>query len=208
MLNDIFATSMHGRFSTTDSGQVVERGEWSYRGFGNAELTLAASSERPVDNVRYELRIHSAERQLDEIFFRTLTDGSPTRAFHSKIAGHVMTIATPEDDGGELIGNLSVPPETVYDGPSPIWLIHLMMTAPPPTDRSLTTPVVRFSVESGEIGGCFFKLERRENDITIRELDGDGTETDIIAVTLDEDGCPRLITRGTLETEIVRLPSA
>jgi hypothetical protein len=208
MINDIYATSMHGRYTTTESGRLVEQGEWSYRGFGNAEITMAASAERPVESLRYELRLHSAERQLDEVYFRSLTDDVQTRAFHAKLAGHVLTLATPEDDGGEVIGNLTVPPETIYDGPSPIWLIHLAMTAPPPTDRLLTTPVVRFSIDSGELGGLFYRLEREGNDIAACMLDEEGTEKGTIRIALAEDGCPKRIVCGATETEIVRLPSA
>jgi hypothetical protein len=208
MLNDIFATSMHGRYITTGSGTIVEEGEWSYRGFGNAEITMAASAERPVESLRYELRLHSAERQLDEIYFRSLTDDVPTRAFHAKMAGHVLMLATPDDDGGEALGNLTVPPETVYDGPSPIWLIHLMMTAPPPTDRILTTPVVRFTLDTGEIEGDFYRIVRDGNTVSATHLDKEGAEVGSIVLTLDEDGCPRRIVCGATETEILRLPSA
>jgi hypothetical protein len=208
MLNDIFATSMHGRYSTTESGRIVEQGEWSYRGFGNGEITMSASAERPVECMNYELRLHSAERQLDEIYFRSLTDDVPTRAFHAKIAGHILTVAAPEDDGGDVIGNLTVPPETVYDGPSPIWLIHLVMTAPPPTDRLLTTPVVRFSLDSGELGGLYYRIEREGNNIAASVLDEKGNAQGGITINLAEDGCPKRIVAGATETEILRLPSA
>src|SRR5687768_3909994 len=139
MLNDIFATSMHGRFATTEAGTLVESGEWSYRGYGNAELALTASGERPAENLRYELRLHSVERQLDEIFFRSLAGEQPTRSFHATIAGHVLSLTAPNVDGDSAVGNLAVPPETIYAGPSPIWLLHLVMTAPPPRDRAVTT---------------------------------------------------------------------
>lgn len=208
MLNDIFATSMHGRYSTTESGRLVEQGEWTYRGFGNAEITLSASAERPDESLRYELRLHSVERQLDEVYFRSLTDDVPTRAYHAKVAGHILTVATPEEDGGEVIGNLSVPSETVYVGPSPIWLVHLVMTAPPPTDRLVTTPVVSFDIDSGELRGGFYRLEREGNIIAACVLDEKGNERGTITLTLAEDGCPKRIVSGDVDTEIVRLPSA
>jgi hypothetical protein len=208
MLNDIFATSMHGRYSTTEAGRIVEQGEWSYRGFGNAEITITASAERPDDALRFELRLHSAERQLDDVELRALEGEVPTRTLHAKIAGHVMTLESANGDGDESLGNLSVPPETVFDGPSPIWLIHLVMTAPPPTDRVVTTPVVRFMLEGGGAPGIFYRFTRDANRIAIAVLDDQGVETSSMSLRLDEDGCPRHIASGATETEILRLPSA
>ena len=207
MINDIYATSMHGRYTTTESGRVVETGEWTYEGFGNAELTLSATAERPEEGLRYELRIHSVERQLDEVYFRSHTDDVPMNSFSARIAGHIMTVATPDEDGAELIGNLDVPPETVFDGPSPIWLVHLVMTAPPPSDRFLTTPVVRFNIDRGVLNGGFYRIARRDNTITASMLDEKGVERGDFTLTLAEDGCPKSIVCGVLETEILRLPS-
>jgi hypothetical protein len=208
MINDIFATSMHGRYSTNQSGRLIEEGEWTYRGFGNAEIAMTASATRPVDGSAYELRLHSVERQLDGIAFRSTGGDLPTRAFEAKITGHIVTVSAPGDEGKEETGNFSVPPETIYDGPSPIWLIHLVMTAPPPTDRMPTTPVVRFGLATGELVGGFYRIERAGNDVTATVLDKDGSQIDTLSILLAEDGCPTRIVRGDLETEIVRLPSA
>jgi hypothetical protein len=204
MINDIFATSMHGRYTTSANGTIVETGEWTYRGYGNAEITMSATADRADANLRYELRLHSVERQLDEIFFRPHGEAGP-RPFHARIAGHIVSINEP--DGEALLGNLNVPPETVYDGPSPIWLVHLVMTAPPPTDREITTPVVRLSLDDGEFHGGFYRLERSGNNIAVSKLDKEGVALGSMSVILAEDGCPRRVVTDGSETEIVRLPT-
>ncbi|MBC8144977.1 MAG: hypothetical protein H7X80_05280 [bacterium] len=208
MINDIFATSMQGRFIVRNSGDVVEQGEWTYRGFGNAEIAMTAVAERVDGGLNYELRIHSVERQLDDIQFRSQSGGVPTRAFNAKIAGHTMTLATPDEHGGEEIGNLALPPETIFDGPSPIWFIHLALTAPPPTDRVVTTPIIRFNISTGDFDGGFYRLKSDGKDVSVSALDTDGVETGTLAFTISDDGFVSQIRVGESEIEVQRLPSA
>ena len=96
----------------------------------------------------------------------------------------------------------------MYDGPSPIWLIHMMMTAPPPEDREITAPFVRLDAESGEFRQGFFRVSRKGPTVRLLELDKEGVEHDLHVISLAEDGCPRRIQSGTAEIEIVRTPRA
>jgi hypothetical protein len=206
MLNDIFATSMGGHFQTTEDGAVIERGTWSYRGYGSAEIALHAEAELPRTGARYTLDIHSAETQLDTIALTALKgDGSKSLDLRVSIAGHEFDLSV--DDGAEKReGHLSVPDETIYDGPSPIWLIHLLIVDPIPEDRTVVTPFVALGLSAEEIRSGFFRVSRAGLEITMEVLDNDGNPESTVQVTVADDGCPELVRSGNTVTEIVRVP--
>ena len=208
MLNDIFATSMTGRFETTRDGEVVERGNWSYRGYGNAEITMTADAETTTTGVRYDVRLHSAERQVDEFFVRESEGDRARQEFRALVAGHTVSLSTVDAGGATVEGTVQVPDETIYDGPSPVWLIHLVMTAPPPTDKVINTPVVRYDIGRGELVGGAYIVSRNGNTVFIQVVDDEGNHRDDLIVELAEDGCPRFIRSSGAVTEIVRIPIA
>jgi hypothetical protein len=207
MLNDIFATSMAGEYTTRDGGTIVEQGSWSYQGYGNAEITMKAEGESNSDRLRFTLLLHSSERQLNTIEFnaRWSQDGNEHRRdVHADIAGYQISLREGEND--QPMGNLTAPDEAIYDGPSPIWLIHLMMTALPPVDREVTTPVIYFDAMRGALQGEFYRVSRKGLQVSLEVLDDSGERIGLKEIELSDDGCPRRISIGECETEISRIP--
>ncbi len=207
MLNDIFATSMSGEYRTRDGENIVEQGSWSYKGYGNAEIDMKAEGESGADDLRYAIMLHSAERQLNyvECNARWSENGSDqSRHMHADISGYQIAVRLGDDD--HPVGNVTAPDEAVYDGPSPIWLIHLMLTALPPVDREVTTPVVYFDAKRGALQGEFYRVSRKGLTVNVAVLDGKGEAIASKEIELSDDGCPRRIRSGERETEIVRLP--
>ncbi len=209
MINDIFATSMGGTYQRREGDRIIETGSWGYRGFGNAEIELKADGEMPNEHLKYSVTIHSAELQLGDVRCRSVwrsTDGEETRELSAVIAGKEVRLNLDEGDGRPKEGTWSVPDETIYTGPSPIWLIHLCMTALPPHDRQVTTPVISFDAMNGVMEGGFFRIARTGPDLHIDILDTEGRLVDHRDIHLADDGCPVRITGPRSEIEIVRLP--
>lgn len=217
MLNDIYAMEMAGTYETREGDTVIERGTWRYSGHGSAEITMTANSERPEEGIAFSLEIHSAERQLDGIALDMWEMRATDRRMQIRvlIAGHQLDIAFTDSDGVRHQGVLSFPEETVFMGPSPIWMVHLMLTAPIPTDRSITTPYVALGLHGEDIEGGFYRLTRVGNTISIGVLDADGKElipADIgngvpgLEVIVTDDQVPATIRAGRYVTELVRIP--
>lgn len=217
MLNDIFATSMGGTYNTREGEELIERGTWSYRGHGSAEITVNALADRPLEGLSFEVTLHSAERQIGLISLEMWESGMQDEKItvRAHIAGQQMAIQLLDAEGNKHEGNLSVPEETVFLGPSPVWLVHLMMTAPLPEDRTITTPYVAFGLHGDDVEGGFYRLERRGGVVLIAVLDADGNEiipADIgngipgLEVILADDGCPEIIRAGRVVTELIRVP--
>ena len=217
MIKDIYATSMHGHYTTTRADGDIETGRWSYRGYGNAEIELIAESDCS-DNVETCLRVvvHSAERQLDAFEIDTRWNENTARR-HVRLLGEKEGIYLKLRGEGladePLDAEFDLPPETIIDGPSPLFLIHLMMTALPAEDREVTTPVVKVSERVGEFTSGFYRVSRSGRDIAIVELDKQGEELGSISIRVADDGCPerierarRLTERHAEHTEIVRTP--
>jgi len=219
MLNDIFAMAMAGTYETRDGDTVIERGAWRYRGHGSAEITLSASAERPVEGTGFSLELHSAERQLDGIALDIWEKRAADKKMQIKvlISGHQLDISFTDSDGVRHQGVLSCPDETVFMGPSPIWMVHLMLTAPIPSDRMITTPYVALGLHGEDIEGGFYRITRVANRVSIAVLDADGNEilpADIgngipgLEVIVTDDGVPATIRAGRFVTELVRIPEA
>jgi hypothetical protein len=207
MLNDIFATSMSGEYHTTGSDKTEERGTWEYVGYGNAEIRMTAKGESPSDGTSYELMIHSAERQLDEIEFRSNRGSGNGDAdfFRATIAGHDMSVHRRSGDR-EQFGSITAPDESIHDGPSPIWMIHLMMIAPPPVDREIIAPVIYLDDKHEVVSGRFYRFRRDGLKVEVAQLNEEGELQDHFTIELADDGCPQMIHRNGATTEILRLP--
>jgi hypothetical protein len=208
MLNDIFATSMAGEYRTQRGETITEHGTWDYKGYGNAEIRMTASGQMADDSLHYELMIHSAERQLDEVTlkFRQSQDGKDTeQRMRAVIASHDIAIEY-NDGSNDRIGSLNAPEEAVYDGTSPIWMIHLMMVGLPPEDRAVITPVIYLDARDGTMEGRLYRLERNGLQVSVVEMNEEGEERGRQSIELADDGCPRLIKSGDTTTEILRFP--
>jgi hypothetical protein len=212
MLNDIYALSMGGHYESRRDGEIIERGTWSYKGHGNAEITLEASTGPGPAPILYEVRVHSAERQIDEFQCESgpggdsSSSGAGRQSISAKVTGHLVEMRVNNQDGEPFEGVVSVPPETVYDGPSPVWMIHLMMTAPPPADREVTTPFVRLDPLTGGMTEGFFRVWRSDATVRLLELNIDGEEVEEWELELADDGCPRFIRNSRMEQEVIRVP--
>lgn len=209
MLNDIYALTMGGHYVSRRDGQIVEQGTWSYRGHGNAEITLEASTAAGPGPIAYDVRLHSAERQIDEFHCLSRSSESPSetrRTVAARVTGHMVEMKVMNEEGDPFEGTVSVPPETVYHGPSPIWMIHLMMTAPPPADHEVTTPFVRLDPVTGGMSEGFFKVWRSDLLVRLLELNVDGEEVEEWEIEMADDACPRFIRNRLIEQEIIRVP--
>jgi hypothetical protein len=208
MLNDIFATSMAGEYTTRRGDTIAEQGRWDYTGYGNAEIRMTASGEISEDSLKYDLMIHSAERQLDEVTlnFRQVQDGHDTeQRLRAVIAAHDVAIEY-NDGKNDRKGSLSAPEEAVYDGPSPIWMIHLMLVELPPEDREIITPVIYVDPRDGALEGGIYRLKRDGLRVDVVEMSAEGEERGRQSIELADDGCPRFIRNGDRTTEILRFP--
>lgn len=208
MINDIFATSMQGRFTVAESGRVVEEGEWTYTGYGNAEIAMTAVGERADRSLRYELRIHSVELQLDSIEFMSRAEGTPESGFKASVAGNMMTVDSKDDAGAIQTSTIAIPPETIFDGPSPIWMMHVAMSSAPPTDRMVTTPVVVLNVDSGEFLRGFYRFASDGKLILVSILNASGDEVGSLEMTVADDGIIVRIDGNGRSIDIARLPAA
>jgi len=200
---------MEGTFETRRGEEIVEKGTWSYRGFGNAEIELHADGEIPQEHLRYDVRIHSAERQLEHVratSFAVGHDGDRPHSLSAVIAGSEIQLTVIDPDGSSREGRLSVPDETVYDGISPIWLIHLFIVDLPPADRQVVTPVISFGPRHGAVEGAFYRVRRDGAEAILETLDEAGRMTERRHVLLAEDGCPTRIESADTVTDIVRIP--
>ena len=209
MLNDIYALSMGGRFESRRDGAVVEQGTWSYRGHGNAEITLEASNAPGPAQLLYEVRVHSVERQIDEFQCESSSGEAGVtsrRSVAARVTGHTVELKASNSDAEPFAGIVNVPVETVYDGPSPVWMIHLMMTALPPSDHEVTTPFVRLDPLSGGMTEGFFRVWRSGSLVKLLELNIDGESVDEWEIEISDDGCPRFIRNSRMEQEIIRVP--
>lgn len=210
MINDIYATSMHGHYHRTADGSVVERGSWSYRGYGNAEIELTADVQcNDAVGSRFRLRVHSAERQIDAFDVeRSWTENTAERrsSIHAVRDGMFLRIEADGFGSEHLSGELELPPESIFDGPTPIWLIHLMMTALPPEDRTTTSPVITVRIDGSEFGGGFYTVSRSGADVQFTAIDSDGNATESWTVHVADDGCPERVTGNGTAVEIVRTP--
>jgi hypothetical protein len=217
MLNDIYATSMSGTYQTREGEEQIERGTWSYRGHGSAEITVHALAERGLEGVDFEVTVHSAERQVGLVSLEMWESGIDDERItvRAHIAGSQMDIQIVDAEGSKHEGTLSVPDETVFLGPSPVWLVHMMMTSPVPEDRAITTPYVAFGLHGDDVEGGFYRLTRHGNIVSIAVLDADGAEiipADIgngvpgLEIILADDGCPEIIRSGRVVTDLVRVP--
>jgi hypothetical protein len=209
MLNDIYALSMGGRFESRRDGAIVEQGTWSYRGHGNAEITLEASTGPGPAPFLYDVRLHSAERQIDEFQCDSSSGDSGAdsrRSITARVTGHIVELKVMNADGEPFSGNVNVPVETIYDGPSPIWMIHLMMTALPPADHEVSTPFVRLDPVSGGMTEGFFRVWRNGSIVKLLEMNIDGESVEEWEIELSDDGCPRFIRNSLIEQEIIRTP--
>jgi hypothetical protein len=209
MLNDIFATSMAGEYTTQRGETIAEHGTWEYKGYGNAEIRMSATGEIAGDSLKYDLMIHSAERQIDEVRlnFQQRQDGEDSRQqLRAVIAGH--DIALEYNDGrNDRVGSLSAPEEAVYDGTSPIWMIHLMMVELPPEDREVITPVLYLDAHDGALEGRLYRFKRDGLLVEVVKMNEEGEERGRQSIELADDGCPRIIRSGDTTTEILRFPS-
>ncbi len=212
MMHDIFATSMAGSYETRAGEELLERGSWNYRGYGNAEIAMHAEGESADGEERYRLDLHSVERQVDDILLCSWIpdDENVQGKFEVRVAvaGHELNVSVNDGDGDAKEGVISVPDETIYDGPSPIWLIHLMMVSPMPADRVVTTPFVRFGLNADEVRGGFYRVARRDSLISMTELDEEGVEQGTVEIELADDGVPMTIRDGAYRTDVVRIPQA
>lgn len=208
MLRDIFATSMGGTFRTTVDNALIDHGEWSYQGYGNAEIAMKATGSVAETGVSYSLRFHSAEFQIDSIGYRAewSEEGNPVvQELDAEIVGLDVKIRTRR--GQESFeGDLTVPDQTVYDGPSPIWMIHLMLSDLPPDGRQITAPAAIFDPHTGGLVGGFFKFERTGLEVSVRRMDEEANVIDHVTILLADDGCPRQIRAEQRVTEIIRVP--
>jgi hypothetical protein len=210
MLNDIFATSMAGEYTTQRGETIAEHGTWDYQGYGNAEIRMTASGEIPEDSLKYDLMIHSAERQLDEVTlnFRQVLEGEETETqqrMRAVIGAHDIAIEY-NDGRNDRIGSLNAPEEAVYDGTSPIWMIHLMMVGLPPEDRDVITPVLYLDARDGALEGRLYRLKRDGLHVDVVEMNAEGEERGRLSIELADDGCPQRIRSGDTTTEILRFP--
>ncbi len=212
MLKDIFATSMRGHFTTTSADGTQERGQWSYRGYGNAEIELF--SQAAVDDRRAtvtRITLHSAERQVDQFEIATAwteNTGEHDLQLLAEKEGIYLRLSVDGMEDHPLEGQFELPPETVVDGPSPVFIMHLLLTAMPPEDRSTTTPVVWITPHASELETGFYRVSRTGRHIAIEVLDDDGSFRGAIRVDVADDGCPELIDRDGTLTQIVRTPTS
>jgi|GEM_PF-4192672 len=208
MLHDIFATSMSGTYETRMGDELVERGSWSYRGYGNAEIALEASGERISGGRMFSVRLHSVELQADQFAIASWTgvEEQERIEIRGEIAGSDINLHITGAGGDLHEGRVSVPEETVYGGPSPIWLIYQMIATPVPDDRVITTPFVRFGLDADDTGGGFYRVSRSGLHIVMTELDEDGAEIGRLDVDVADDGCPTIIRHGDLVTTVTRVP--
>jgi hypothetical protein len=207
MLNDVFALSMGGRYSTTRGDQLFESGEWGYRGYGNAEVTMHATGQLLLDGISYHLRIHGSERQLNEVYCRSAKKNSPSEELSAVIGGRSMDVTLSGGDRQKLhSGVLSVPDEAIFMGPSPIWYIYMMMILPPPTDRQVTAPALKFALGPVGVNEELYLIDRAGARIRIARIDVKGVETAQSELWLAEDGVPTHIRSGDFATEVLRIP--
>src|SRR4051812_39560729 len=124
MLNDLYSTAMAGRFENRGGGGLFERGGWGFNRFGNDENNPHCAADCAAAGLGYSLTIHSAERQMDrvELTVQEGRDPSPSLTLRADMAGSLLNVDVTDNDGGHNSGNLSVPDEVIYLGPSPIWL--------------------------------------------------------------------------------------
>ena len=178
-----------------------------YRGYGNAEIRLEAHGE--TDATSYSLTLHSAERRIDRFEFSARSTGrdapSGDYGFSAIVNGHELALSSVES-GREAHRNLAVPDEVVFDGPSPLWLIHLLVVTPPPADRTVTTPVLIFDENGGAMKGQFYRFERRGDELDIATLDQQGEVLQTFSVRVSESGVPALISSEDTVTEIMMMP--
>lgn len=208
MMHDIYAASMAGHYETRAGDELIERGEWSYQGYGNAEITMEAKGERLRRGKGFSLNLHSVERQIDQFAISnwSIPEEQGRTLIRGTITGHDIDLHITGGDGDTHEGSVSVPDETVYDGPSPIWMIHLMLVAPPPGDRAVTTPYVRLGLDADDVQAGFYRVSRQEKLITLADLDEEGNEVNHMEIEITEDGCPTVIRYGDMVTEVVRVP--
>lgn len=203
--------SMSGNYETRTGEQIIEKGSWSYQGHGNAEIAMEASGERLEEGVRFSTTMHSVELQTDLFTISCWTGGETQEhqtIIHGEIAGYTINLHISGGDGTQHDGAVSVPEETIYNGPSPIWLIHLMMTWPLPDDRIVTAPFVRFGLGADDNDGGFYRFSRAHKRVLIDELDSEGNERHRLEIELADDGCPISIRRGDVFTQVIRVPEA
>jgi hypothetical protein len=214
-MNDIYATSMAGSYVTRDGDRLVEQGKWSYRGYGNAEVTMEATGE--LDGINFSLEFHSVETRADHVrlAIRQKEDADRVTTIRADIAGRSLDVKVEGVDGETHSGTLDVPEGVIFDGPSPIWLIHTMIVDPIPGDRTIVNPFIRFGAHPDEeLTGGFYRFERDGHTVTVALLDEDGNERvpeeteggSPITVLLHDDGFPSTILSGRFRTEIVRDP--
>lgn len=208
MMHDIFATSMGGSYETRAGEELIERGSWNYRGYGNAEIAMDADGELVRSQDRYAIKLHSVERQVDDITLTTWNDQDAARklVIHAVVAGHDISVSVSDGDDDVKEGNISVPDETIYDGPSPLWVVHLMMVSMVPEDQVITTPFVRFGLTADDVRGGFYQVERKGPLVTFTALDTDGSSQGRVEIDLADDGVPMVIRDGDFRTEIIRIP--
>jgi hypothetical protein len=178
---------------------------------------MNAKAERPAEHLSFDVMIHSAERQLGRMVLEVGEKEAEGDAMtvSASVAGHLLDIELKDSQGNAHSGTLSIPEETIFMGPSPIWLVHLMLTAPIPEDRMVTAPYVALGLHGDDIEGGFYRFARAGNIVSIAVLDADGNEmipADIgngipgLEVILADDGCPEIIRAGRYVTEVVRVP--
>lgn len=208
MMRDIFATGMGGTFTSRKGDQVLQDGRWSYEGYGNAEIRMEAVGQSVDGGHQYAVRLHSAERAIDSVHCKVTwtEDGREVmQHFDADIVGLDVTIRTMRGDES-FEGSISIPDQTFFDGPSPIWLIHAMMTDLPPEDREITAPVAAFDPRTGALVGGFYRFIRSGLTVTAHRLDEEGRQIDQVEIRLADDGCPTSIVADDVITEIVRVP--
>lgn len=203
--------SMSGNYETRIGERIIEQGSWSYQGHGNAEIAMEASGERVEGGMMFSVTMHSVELQTD-LFTISSWIGRENQehktSIRGEIAGYTINLHISGGDGTVHDGSVAVPEETVYDGPSPIWLIHLMMTWPLPVDRVITAPFVRFGLSADDNDVGFYRFSRGDSRVLIDELDSEGIEQRRIEIELADDGCPTSIRRGDMLTQVIRVPEA
>lgn len=208
MMRDIFATSMGGTFEMKAADTLIETGRWSYQGYGNAEIGMEAEGEILESGLRYSLRIHSAEYQMGSVNYRAVwsEDGEEViQEFQAEIVGVDVKIKTTR--GSETFdGDLTIPDATIFDGPSPIWMIHTMLTTPPPGDRQITAPVAVFDPKTGGVVGGLFRFQRTGSEVAVTRMDEDGDVVDHLTIHLADDGCPQSMHARQWEMAILRTP--
>jgi hypothetical protein len=209
-MNDIYSTSMNGRYRMFKDDQQIESGDWHYRGYGNAEIELESTARREADSQRrLHVRIHSAESTIDR-FEVTLDEGleaEPARwSAEGERVGVFLKMSVEPEHGDAFEGGLDIPPDLMLDGPSPLWLIHRMMVAMPPSDRDLVVPVARLQTGTGEVATGFARMRRSADQVHMVELENDGSQRTQSTIQLADDGFPREIHGEGYRIEILRLP--